>query len=929
LRGQTGTFPKTSLMDWNPERARIEADAQRIVHWTHWGPYLSDRQWGTVREDYSATGEAWTYFPFEHARSRAYRWGEDGIFGLSDDHQRLCLAPAFWNGNDPIIKERLFGLSGPQGNHGEDVKECYYYIDNVPSHAYMKALYKYPQRAFPYGDLRATNARRTKLDPEYELVDTGIFEDDAYFDIEVEYAKHAPNDILLRITVTNRGAQPAPLHVVPQLWFRNEWSWGLDRPHASIVPVAGLPCAYTAKHPELGPYRFSGEGEPKEYFVENETNFEALYGSPNPQPYVKDGIDRAVRGEAGSTNPGRSGTKLGLHYEWTLGPGETRTVRLRLTDEQMLDDVVGGAFGPTFDPTFKERLWEADRFYAALNPYPASDEQHRVQRTALAGMLWSKQFYFYVVRDWLRGDPNQPPPPPERWNGRNHEWMHLYNDDVISMPDTWEYPWYAGWDLAFHTVVLSLIDPAFAKRQLIVLTREWYMHPNGQIPAYEWAFGDVNPPVQAWAAYRIFQIEHKMYGTADYLFLERVFQKLLMNFTWWVNREDPQSENVFMGGFLGLDNIGVFDRSAPLPTGGHIVQSDATSWMAVYALDMMAIALELAQHDPSYEDIASKFFEHFLYISYAINNKEGDTGLWDEHDGFYYDELVIGDGTMPMRVRSMVGLLPLLAVETLAPQLLERVPDFKRRFEWFIEHRPELAGSVASLESDGLHSRRLLALLDEQRLARILSKMLDPAEFLSPHGIRSLSKYHQDNPFKIEVGGNEFRVDYAPAESRSGLFGGNSNWRGPVWFPLNFLLIEALQNFHFFYGDAYRVEYPSGSGNLANLWEVATDLSERLVSIFLPDADGRRPVNGGVEKLQRDPNFRNLLLFYEYFHGDNGAGIGASHQTGWTGLVAKLIQQLSEYRSAGKSPLEWHYEATPSGSTAGRGTHEVGAHTVA
>jgi hypothetical protein len=904
--------PKSSRMDWNPERARIEAEARRTEHWTHWGPFLSERQWGTVREDYSATGEAWGYFPFEHGRLRAYRWGEDGIFGISDHEARLCLAPAFWNGNDPIIKERLFGLSGPQGNHGEDVKECYYYIDNVPSHSYMKALYKYPQRAFPYADLVATNARRTRLDPEYELIDTGIFDDDAYFDIEVEYAKHAPSDILMRITATNRGNAPAPLHVIPQLWFRNEWSWTPNGPRGRIVGT-DTPHAYDTTHPLMSDYRLACDGTPDEFFVENETNFEVLYGVPNAQPYVKDGVCRAVRGESGTTNPVRMGSKLGLRYEFTLAPAESRTIRLRLTKQTLLDDVIPAMF----DATFKERLWEADRFYAALNPYPASAEDHRVQRAAFAGMLWSKQFYHYVVRDWLRGDPAMPAPPPDRWHGRNHDWLHLYNDDVLSMPDTWEYPWYAAWDLAFHTVVFALIDPAFAKRQLITLTREWYMHPNGEIPAYEWNFGDVNPPVQAWAAYRIFQIEHKMYGYADYLFLERVFQKLLMNFTWWVNREDPEGRNVFMGGFLGLDNIGVFDRSAPLPTGGHIVQSDATSWMAVYALDMMAIALELAQHEPSYEDIASKFFEHFLYIAYAINGvDDGQMGLWDERDGFYYDELVVDNRTFALRVRSMVGLLPMLAVETLQPQLLDRLPNFKRRFEWFIAHRPELATNVASLESDGVHARRLLAVLDGERLDRILKVMLDENEFLSPYGIRSVSKYHQAHPFSVNVRGTEFRVDYAPAESSSGLFGGNSNWRGPVWFPLNFLLIEALQNFHFFYGDAFRVEYPTGSGKLATLWEIATDLSSRLVGIFMPGPDGRRPFNGGVEKLQRDPHFRDLLLFYEYFHGDNGAGLGASHQTGWTGLVAKLIQQLSEYESAGKSPLEWHYEATPFTSTA-------------
>jgi len=899
-------------MEWNPERARVEAEARRTEHWTHWGPYLSDRQWGTVREDYSATGEAWTYFPFEQARSRAYRWGEDGIFGISDDQQRLCFAPAFWNGNDPFLKERLFGLSGPQGNHGEDVKECYYHLDNVPSHAYMKALYKYPHAAFPYADLVAENARRGKLDSEYELIDTHIFDEDAYFDIEIEYAKRAPNDILVRIAATNRGSKPAALHVIPQLWFRNTWSWSPGQPHGTIAPAPRGDRAFEATHPELGTYTFYFEGEAEALAVENETNFEALYGVPNAQPYVKDGIDRAVvHGERAATNPALSGSKLGLHYALTLAAGATQTIRLRLTDEAPL----GEPLGDIFDSLFRERKFEADRFYAALNPFPSSNETHAVQRAAFAGMLWSKQFYFYVVRDWLAGDPLEPPPPEARKSGRNHEWMHLYNDDIIAMPDTWEYPWYAAWDLSFHAVVLSLVDPGFAKRQLITLTREWYMHPNGQIPAYEWAFGDVNPPVQAWAAYRIFQIEHKMYGYADYLFLERVFQKLLLNFTWWVNREDPQGMNVFMGGFLGLDNIGIFDRSAQLPTGGHIVETDATSWMAVYALDMMAIALELAQHNPSYEDIASKFFEHFLYIAYAINDAE--TGLWDDTDGFYYDRLVLdGNRQYPMRVRSIVGLLPLLAVETLQPQLLDRLPNFKRRLEWFMANRPELGKNVASLATGGMEERRLLALLDGERLGRILKVMLDEAEFLSEHGVRSLSKYHRDHPLVVRVNDAEFRVDYEPAESRSGTFGGNSNWRGPVWFPLNFLLIEALQNFHFFYGDSYRVEFPTGSGKLLTLWEIATELSHRLISLFTRDHNGARPFNGGATKLQTDPHFRDLLLFYEYFGGDDGAGLGASHQTGWTGLVAKLIQQISEYESGGKSPLEWHYEATPASASA-------------
>ena len=900
-------------MQSNPERERIAAETQRTAHWAHWGPYLSDRQWGTVREDYSADGNAWASFPFDQAGSRAYRWGEDGIFGISDDHQRLCFAPAFWNGRDARLKERFFGLDGHQGNHGEDVKELYYHIDNVPSHAYMKALYKYPQAPFPYADLLATNAARNRDEPEYELVDTGIFDRDEYFDVVVEYAKRAPNDTLARITVTNCAPVAATFHLIAQLWFRNEWSWAPNQPHGAIAP-ADRADTFVATHPTLGTYRLAAGSGATPLFVENETNFERLYGVPNPQPYVKDGIDRAVvRGETGATNPAATGSKLGLHYVAELRPGQSQTFRFRLSDEP----VETGGLDDEFDSTFATRIAEADGFYDALNPFPAGPEQHAIQRRALAGMLWSKQFYFYVVRDWLQGDPLQPAPPPEHVHGRNSTWVHLYNDDIIAMPDTWEYPWYAAWDLAFHAVTLALVDPGFAKRQLVTLTREWYMHPNGQIPAYEWALGDVNPPVQAWAAYRIFQIEYKMYGVADYLFLERVFQKLLLNFTWWVNREDPHGENVFLGGFLGLDNIGVFDRSAALPTGGHLLQSDATSWMAVYALDMMAIALELAQHDESYEDIASKFFEHFLYIATAINDTTvGENGLWDETDRFYYDRLVLPDGTsQPVRVRSLVGLLPLLAVETLQPQLLERLPNFARRLTWFVENRPELSRNVASLAGEGVDARRLLAVLDRDRLARLLTTMLDESEFLSPHGIRSLSKFHQAHPFSIGVDGHQWRVDYDPAESRSDLFGGNSNWRGPVWFPLNFLLIEALQNFHFYYGDDYRIEFPTGSGSMRTLWEIATALSERLIAIFLPGPGGRRPFNGGVDKFTTDPRFNSLLLFNEYFHGDNGAGIGASHQTGWTGLVAKLIQQIGEYEAAGKSPLSWHYDAKPSPNT--------------
>jgi hypothetical protein len=868
----------------------LEHDERR--NWRAWGPYVSDRQWGTVREDYSATGEAWDYFPFDVAHQRVYRWGEDGIFGISDLAQHLCFGVAMWNGNDDRIKERLFGLSGSQGNHGEDVKEYYFYLDNLPSHAYMRALYKYPHAAFPYQALIDENRRRGRNEPEYELIDTGIFDESAYFDVEIEYAKAAYDDILIRVHATNRGAAAHALHLLPTLWFRNEWSWreGIER--SSIEQrhhVRGIH-ALVAHQGNLGDYWFYVKDADAMLFTENETNFERLYGVPNRTPRVKDGIERyLVHGETGAVDDLR-GTKVSAHYSMMLEGGERRTIELRLSKA-----VHDPPFGSAFDEAFTTRIEEADAFYEEINPFHSDVEARRVQRQAFAGLLWTKQFYHYNVPRWLSGDPLQPPPPPERLAGRNADWVNFDSAEVMSMPDKWEYPWFAAWDLAFHTVAFALIDPAFAKSQLVLLAREWFMHGNGQLPAYEWAFSDVNPPVHAWAALRIYHIEQKEHGRGDIAFLERIFQKLLLNFTWWVNRKDAQGNNVFQGGFLGLDNIGVFDRSRPLPTGGFLNQSDGTSWMGVYTLNMLAIAIELAMHNNVYEDIAIKFFEHFLYIANAMNHL-GGSGLWNHEDGFYYDMLMLDDGQkMPMRIHSMVGLLPLLAVEIIEPEEFDALPEFKRRVEWFINHRPELARNVASIDETGVGQRRLLSIVSRDRLARILKTTLDEDEFLSPYGLRALSRYHKEHPFILRLDGHEYRVDYEPAESSSGLFGGNSNWRGPVWYPLNYLLIEALQKFHYYYGGTLKVESPTGSGNMCDLWEVSAMLSSRLINLFLPDENGRRPVFGGVDTFNTDPNWRDNIPFYEYFHGDNGAGIGASHQTGWTALVAKLIEQRSEY----------------------------------
>ena len=889
----------------NAERKRLEG-APDPAAWHRWGPYLSERQWGTVREDYSPYGTAWEYLPHDQARSRAYRWGEDGIGGICDRYQRLCFSVAMWNGKDPILKERLFGLGGNEGNHGEDVKEVYYFLDCLPSHAYMKMLYRYPQAAYPYDQLVEENRRRTRMDPEYEIVETGVFAANRFFDVYVEYAKAGPDDILVRITVENRGPEHAQLTLLPTLWFRNTWSWkpGVGKPELRrerMDSAHGDLACIAASHDSLGTYRLYCEESDEILFTENETNFERVFSAPNAGPYVKDGInDCIVSGRREAVNPIPTGTKCAARYDIAAGPGSRTVVRLRLADRTLADP-----FGD-FDRVFAQRIAEADEFYRELNPFPIGDDERAVQRQAFAGLLWSKQFYNYVVHDWLRGDPLEPPPPASRLHGRNANWDHFYSDDVLAMPDTWEYPWFAAWDLAFHCVVLSLVDPEFAKVQLSLLTREFYMHPNGQIPAYEWAFGDVNPPVQAWGAYRVFKIERKRTGKGDYFFLERVFQKLLLNFTWWVNRKDVEGRNVFQGGFLGLDNIGLFDRSAPLPGGERLDQADGTSWMGVFTLNMLAIALELACEMPVYEDIASKFFEHFLLIADAMNKIGGqeDRGLWDDEDGFYYDYLHVDGNVVPLRIRSLVGLIPLLAVETFDGTIRDKLPNFAKRVDWFVRNRPDLIENIAEMNEGGFSVRRILSIVDRDQLGRLLTRMLDEDEFLSPHGIRSLSREHAAQPYSLRLNGVEYRVDYEPAESTSGLFGGNSNWRGPIWFPINYLIVEALQKFHYFYGDDFKVEMPTGSGRYMTLWEVSMELSHRLASIFTRDASGRRAVFGGDEMYQNDPLWRDYIPFYEYFNGDDGAGLGASHQTGWTALVAKLIQQCGEYCKQGKHPFD-------------------------
>jgi hypothetical protein len=867
----------------NAEQMRLAENENPEALWHRWGPYISERQWGTVREDYSESGAAWDYFPHEHARSRAYRWGEDGLLGISDRHGMLCFGIALWNGKDPILKERLFGLTNSEGNHGEDVKECYYYLDSTPTHSYMKALYKYPQGPFPYQELVAENGRRGRSEPEYEITDTTAFDENRYFDVLVEYAKIDSNDLVIRIAITNRGPVAATLHVLPQIWFRNRWSWsGGHRPRITKSRFG----SFEIDHPKYGVYRFHPEGLPLTLFTENESNQQLLFGVANSSPYVKDAFHRyVVGGDEGAVSPEAIGSKAGALYQLHLDAGEERHLHFALTqDEEPLSPEECRA-------VFSRRISEADEFYEDLTP-GLTPELKSIQRQAFAGLLWSKQYFHYDVHRWLNGDSEQPPPPQDRLQGRNCTWSHFLAAEVLSMPDKWEYPWFASWDIAFHCVPFALIDPQFAKFQLTLLLREWYMHPNGQIPAYEWALSDVNPPVHAWAALRVYDIEGRATGRKDRLFLERVFHKLLLNFTWWVNRKDPGDHNVFEGGFLGLDNIGVFDRNTPLPDGSHVEQSDGTSWMAMYCLNMLAIALELAEDNSAYEDVASKFLEHFLYIAHSMNNL-GEDGLelWDEEDGFYYDAIARhGQSETYVKVRSMVGLIPLFATTVLDPDTLQKFPHFSRRIEWLVEHRPELAQNIAPITEPGQGERLILALVTRSRLERVLSRMLDEAEFLSEFGVRSLSKVYEEAPYSIQVGQFTYTIDYEPAESTSGSFGGNSNWRGPIWFPLNFLLIEALQRMDFYYGASFNVEFPTGSGKRLSLGDVAMELEKRLLSLFTSRNEVPPALRGNGPYHYSD--WENLHLFYECFDPETGKGLGASHQTGWTALVAKIIQQL-------------------------------------
>ncbi|HSU61684.1 MAG TPA: hypothetical protein VLI55_20410 [Bryobacteraceae bacterium] len=871
----------------NGEQQRLAEDESRIKHWKRWGPYLAERAWGTVREDYSPNGTAWEYFPHDHARSRVYRWTEDGILGICDNHQYLCFALAFWNGKDPILKERLFGLTGNEGNHGEDVKEIYYYLDATPTNSYLKGLYKYPQAAFPYDRLVSENRQRTRQDPEFELEDTGIFNESRYFDIFAEYAKNDVDDMLIRVTVVNRGPETASMTFLPTIWFRNTWSWSS---HSGATAKPGLrkseASAIEARHPALGTFVLELDATPELLFTENETNTERIWGWRGQNVFYKDAFNEfLIHRRSDAVNLQHQGTKACAIYPLTLASKQRAILRFRLAragSPELARDA--------WDKVFDLRIQEASEFYSRLSQ-GLSDEARQVQRQAFAGMFWSKQYYHYVIETWLKGDETMPKPPEQRKQGRNHKWIQLFNEDVISMPDKWEYPWYAAWDLAFHMIAIAPVDPDFAKTQLSLFLREWYMHPNGQIPAYEWAFSDVNPPVHAWSAWRVFKIDQRMKGKPDHTFLESVFHKLLMNFTWWVNQKDSEGANIFEGGFLGLDNIGLFDRDAVLPKGWLLEQSDGSSWMAMYCLNMLKIALQLATVDATYEDIASKFFEHFLYIADAINHHEG-TGLWDEEDGFYYDRLRITDGKHTlMRVRSLVGVVPIFAADTLEAQTVDRRPGFKKRMQWFIDNRPDLTEGLASMTHGGIEQRRLLSVVNRTRLERMLQRIFDESEFLSPFGIRSVSRYHKDHPFVLPLDGMKLKIGYEPAESETGTFGGNSNWRGPVWFPMNFLLIEALQRLDHYYGDSFTLEVPAGSGQRVSLRQAARLLSRRLCALFLPGENGRRPAYGDNSLFDNDPQFRCYTLFYEYFHGDSGKGLGASHQTGWTGLVAKLLQQ--------------------------------------
>jgi hypothetical protein len=886
-------IPPKAATNVSAERQRLAEHKSGRQNWRRWGPYLSERQWGTVREDYSPGGTAWEYLPHDHARSRAYRWGEDGIAGFSDDHQYLCLSLALWNGRDPILKERLFGLTNSEGNHGEDVKELYYYLDAAPSHSYLKMLYKYPQEEFPYARLVEENRRRGTDQPEFELLDAGLFDEDRYFDVFVEYAKASPEDILMLVTVHNRGPEEAKISMLPQLFFRNRWSWKTNVPRPKLTSQNGT---VKVEHEELGNYRLDCDGKPTLLFCDNETNVRRLHSRNDAPGFFKDAFhEYVIAGNKAAVNPAQTGTKAGALYELNIPAGGSASVRLRLSKA---DSASPGKPFADFDDLLARRRREADEFYAGLQHDITDADTRMVQRQAFAGMIWSKQFFHCDIQEWMDGDPTQPPPPPERKHGRNYDWKHLNNAEVLSMPDKWEYPWFASWDLAFHCLPLAVIDAEFAKEQLVLLTREWYMHPNGQLPAYEWAFGDVNPPVHAWATWRVFQIDRKQRRQSDpedpgdLVFLERVFQKLLLNFTWWVNRKDGQGRNIFQGGFLGLDNIGVFDRSHPLPTGGFINQADGTSWMAMYSLNLLRIAAELAAHNHVYEDIASKFFEHFLSIAGAINGVgEGCLGLWDETDQFYYDHLSLPDGTnLPLKIQSAVGLIPLFAVQPVEPVALELLPEFAARMEWYLANRPQLAALISNWHIPGRGNRSLLSLLRGRRMKALLRRMLDEAGFLSDYGVRALSKIHERELFRFEAGGETYEVAYWPAESRSGLFGGNSNWRGPVWMPINYLIIESLQKFHQYYGDDFKVECPTGSGKFLTLLEIADELSRRLTRLFLKGGDGQRPVLKSHPKLATDPHFRDYILFHEYFDGNNGRGLGASHQTGWTGLVAKLLQ---------------------------------------